>query len=318
MKILTEISENVTLYHRSNYPMTVGDLIKSKRSEDGKHWLENIPSEIGLEFYRRKHFSDKPSRLNCVYSSVIPRSRFVDKGILYVVKPRGKIHVANSTLIDEFHEKFDRDNPNFEEIRRIAKERPERLEWEIDPFLAELYWKNDGKKAKREDVEILSESAVVIEIIDDSHKRIQPNKTYEVTEAGVLFFWFKLYSKDFGQPTEREMSVFNKLKKYLFSDLEEDGGLSKTEAKGYLRKGLKIKPQTVRTAMMKSVDDIHSGQKENLGKYSQISVGFEIGHKWYESYKDKLAGMNFSLTAHSFMKRYHKQPWDYGKYLKLV
>ncbi len=147
--ILTEISENVTLYHRSEYPMKVGDVIKAKKDEDGKHWLEHIPSEIGLEYYRREKFPDKPSRFTCVYSSVVPRSRFVDKGTLYVVKPRGKIHVANSAIIDKFHDDFDRRNENYEEMRRLAKEKPEELEWYINHFDAERYWKGGGKPAKK-------------------------------------------------------------------------------------------------------------------------------------------------------------------------
>ena len=38
--LLSEIGQNVTLYHRSNYPMKADDVVRSKREEDGKHWLK--------------------------------------------------------------------------------------------------------------------------------------------------------------------------------------------------------------------------------------------------------------------------------------
>lgn len=314
--LLSEISENVTLYHRSHYPMKVGDVIKSKRDEDGKHWLEDIPSEIGMEYYRKKNFPDKPSRLSCVYSSVIPRSRFVDKGILYVVKPRGKIHVADSTIIDLFHESFDRQNSDYERMRRMVKDQPEQLEWHIDHFAADRYWKGGGRKAKKEDVEVLSDSAVIMDIIDESGKRLQTNQVYEVTEDGKLFFWLNMITSVFGKPTEKEMDVFTKLSNYLFNSVS-DKGMTPTESKGYLRAGLRVMPIDVQTSMTKGTDDVR-GEKENLGKYRKIRLAIEIDGKWYKPYKDKIGDMNWSLDAHSFMRNYHKQAWDYGKYLKKV
>ena len=320
--LLSEISENVTLYHRSNHPMKVGDVVKPKRDEDGKHWLEHVVSEVGMEYYRKKHFPDKPSRLNCVYSAVIPRSRFVDKGNLYVVKPRGKIHVADSSIIDLFHESFDREHSDFERMRRLAKDKPEQMEWYIDHFSADRYWKGDGRKAKKENVEVLSDSAVVVEVIDDSDKRLQVNQVYEVTEDGVLLFWLHMYSQAYGHPTEQEMDIFTKLSKNLFGSVISEKGAASTESKGFLRKGLRIMPTRIRTAMTKGTDDVHAergGEKrENLGKYREILLAIEIDGKWYRSYQEKIGDMHWDLKSHSFMRHYYKQPWDYGQYLKKV
>lgn len=316
--ILREVSENVTLYHRSRYPMKVGDIIKAKRDEDGKHWLEDLPSEIGLEYYRREKYPDKPSRFTSVYSSVIPRSRFVHKGTLYVVKPRGKIHVANSAIIDEFHENFDRRNSNYEEMRKMAKEEPEELRYYINQFDADNYWKGGGKKANKEDIEVLSDSAIITEIIDESNVRLQENQAYEVTQDDTLFFWFQLYTATYGKPTEREMGIFNRLKDYLFSSVDPEKRMSPTEVMGYLKKGLLIMPTKVVSNTIKFPDDVHSGVREHNGKYREIQIAFYLGRKWYRSYQDKLGGMNFSLHSKAFLKSYHKQPWDYGKYLKKV
>ncbi len=128
-QLLNEISTNTPLYHRSLRKMNVGDAIEiPKDLTTNKHYLANKMGELALEQERKEIAPDAPSRLNCVYSSLIPRSRFIDKGYLYRVKPTGRIFVADSTLIDAIMERFD--NEYYEYISRY--DQPERTEIEKD------------------------------------------------------------------------------------------------------------------------------------------------------------------------------------------
>ncbi len=78
-QLLNEISTNTPLYHRSLRKMNVGDAIEiPKDLTTNKHYLANKMGELALEQERKEIAPDAPSRLNCVYSSLIPRSRFVE------------------------------------------------------------------------------------------------------------------------------------------------------------------------------------------------------------------------------------------------
>ena len=104
--LLLEINENTILYHRSTQEHQPGDtLTPSTRFSDG-HWLQNNFMEQKLEDYRKENYPDKPSRLNCVYASVVPRSVFLDKGNLYKVKPIGNFHVTLAYYIDKMNDEF--------------------------------------------------------------------------------------------------------------------------------------------------------------------------------------------------------------------
>ena len=107
--IINELSNNSTLYHRTTEKLKVGDIIKPNKTK-GTHWLEKNNMELALEGLREQKYSKKPSRFSCIFSSVIPRSRFVDKGYLYTIRPIGKMHMPDSTLIDQMDRKF---NDNF-------------------------------------------------------------------------------------------------------------------------------------------------------------------------------------------------------------
>ncbi len=325
-ELLTEISENVTLYHRSKYPMKVGDVVKPKKDEDGKHWLEHVPAEIALELMRRKDFSNKPSRFNCVYSSVIPRSRFVDKGTLYVVKPRGKMLVTNSALIDEIHENFDRRShdmfgfDSYEEIRKLMKDNPEHLLNALDYWDAKRYWEGSGK-VRKEDVEVLSDEAVIVEVVDETGKRLAEDKVYVVQEDDTLLFTFQAFAPwkpgtTKSEPTPEWIALYHKIINHIFSSTEKQSEYSEWEKTGYLRKGLKIMFTKVQSGATKGGDEARDPESiEHLGKYRSLEIAFEMDGKWYRSHgEDK--SFQFSLSAKSFMKRYHKQPWDYGKHLK--
>lgn len=323
--ILSEISENVTLYHRSKYPMKVGDIIKPKKDEDGKHWTESVPSEVALELMRRKEYPDRPSRFNCVYSSVIPRSRFVDKGMLYVVKPKGKMIVTDSALIDKIHEQFDRrtfDSSEFHDhtkLAQIVKAEPERLEYFLPYLEAKQYWEGSNIKRK-EDIEVLSDEAVVIEIIDETGKRLTQDKVYIVKEDDKLFFTFRAFGLLKPGTIELEYSdewkaLYHKIVEHIFSKVTEQSKYSEWERSGWLRKGLRIKFVNVQSNVTKSGDEASSPEsKQHLGKYKTLEIAFEMDGKWYSSHGEK-NDFQFSLSAHSFMKNYHDQPYDYGKHV---
>lgn len=183
-QLLSEISTNTPLYHRSLRKMNVGDAIEIPKDDTGKHYLTSKIGELALEQERKEIAPDAPSRLNCVYSSLIPRSRFVDKGYLYRVKPTGRIFVADSTLIDTIMERFDReyydyisryDQPERKEIGQELIKNPRRLT-EFLPSEAYYYWQGEkpniaafGKDALR-DIEVLSDGAIVTEVVSESEK----------------------------------------------------------------------------------------------------------------------------------------------------
>ena len=96
-------SPNVTLYHRSYVKFDVGQVLTAQKDlKTGKHWLASRRCERDLEDYRKKHHPELPSRFDCVYATLEPRSRFLNKGYLYAVEPIGKMFVADSTLIDQW------------------------------------------------------------------------------------------------------------------------------------------------------------------------------------------------------------------------
>ena len=58
---LNEVSEKTLVYHRSSYPMKVGDIITPKKDAETKnHWMESIEAEIGMEVLRIQKFPEKP------------------------------------------------------------------------------------------------------------------------------------------------------------------------------------------------------------------------------------------------------------------
>ena len=186
--LLVELSERNTLYHWSRKKMKMGDTIKPPRDKTGSHWLSKISMEVLLEEYRKNKFPNRPSRFNCIYSSLIPRSRFVDKGYLYVIKPIGNMFMTNSLLIDEMGERFSRETRDFYErgIKQddIIKD-PDRYVYYLETYLAHNYWKGDTTVTKRnlDRMEVLSDSAKVVEVINQDNLRTgdkviitEPNK----------------------------------------------------------------------------------------------------------------------------------------------
>lgn len=105
--------------------------------------------EQQLEQYRAENHPSLPSRLDCVYASFVPRSRFVSKGYLYEVRPVGATHIADSNIIDELG------NTRF--VRSLI----------------EQYWSGaDPYRSNIDTLEILMSKAVVTAVVDESESRM--------------------------------------------------------------------------------------------------------------------------------------------------
>ena len=109
--------------------------------------------EKQLEKFRQVKYPDLPSRLNCVYATFKPRSRFLRKGYLYRVKPIGKTHVADSELIDSLDRSYERGG--FGATNLMLK-----------------YWEGIEEPGRYDmnSAEILMESARVVEVVDEKQR----------------------------------------------------------------------------------------------------------------------------------------------------
>ena len=331
-QLLREISTNTPLYHRSMREMNVGDAIEiPKEPSSGKHYLASKMGELALEQERLLEAPNAPSRLSCVYSSLIPRSRFVDKGYLYRVKPTGKIFVADSTLIDVIMERFDEEY--YEYISRY--EQPERKEIEQDllqnpskltnylPSEAYYYWKGSvPNKNTLRDIEVLSDGAIVTEVVNESEKST-PFVTGDdvvVTESDKLKASLDLYinSKTLAKGeevksdlTEQEINdLLNYIGNEIFDGVKSENRYGAITFKGYLKKGAKLK-------IISLASNIRGGRKNTRkGKYETMMFDFY--------YNDKLISRNKKVNDKNITHRFTLGSWDnenvydYSKYLKKI
>jgi len=331
-QLLREISTNTPLYHRSMRKMNVGDAIEiPKEPSSGKHYLASKMGELALEQERLLKAPNAPSRLSCVYSSLIPRSRFVDKGYLYRVKPTGKIFVADSTLIDVIMERFDKEY--YEYISRY--EQPERKEIEQDllqnpskltnylPSEAYYYWKGSvPNKNTLRDIEVLSDGAIVTEVVNESEKST-PFVTGDdvvVTESDKLKASLDLYinSKTIARGeevepdlTEQEINdLLNYIGNEIFDGVKSENRYGAITFKGYLKKGAKLK-------IISLASNIRGGRKNTRkGKYETMMFDFY--------YNDKLISRNKKVNDKNITHRFTLGSWDnenvydYSKYLKKI
>jgi len=331
-QLLREISTNTPLYHRSMRKMNVGDAIEiPKEPSSGKHYLASKMGELALEQERLLEAPNAPSRLSCVYSSLIPRSRFVDKGYLYRVKPTGKIFVADSTLIDVIMERFDKEY--YEYISRY--EQPERKEIEQDllqnpskltnylPSEAYYYWKGSvPNKNTLRDIEVLSDGAIVTEVVNESEKST-PFVTGDdvvVTESDKLKASLDLYinSKTLAKGeevksdlTEQEINdLLNYIGNEIFDGVKSENRYGAITFKGYLKKGAKLK-------IISLASNIRGGRKNTRkGKYETMMFDFY--------YNDKLISRNKKVNDKNITHRFTLGSWDnenvydYSKYLKKI
>jgi hypothetical protein len=223
---LFELSENNTLYHRSFKEMAPGEIIKPSTKETGEHTYLNTPFEYALEEYRKDNFPDRPSRLNSIYSSITPRSRFQSKGFLYEVQPLGKMFMTNSQLIDEMgmtyeRELYDRIEQGWygrdieynSQLLKKAKEGDERARQDLIDILdyPYEYWKGTEKSNKKV-LEVLSESARVIRKVEEPKQLIKDDKVI-VSKDGLIgdchIIFNSVYKREKNPevPTEKEMKL---------------------------------------------------------------------------------------------------------------
>lgn len=149
-----EVTDRLTLYHRSHKDFNVGDVLMAQTDpKTGHHWLASKNSEQQLEHYRQKNHPELPSRFNCVFATFNPRSNFLGKGKLYAVRPMGRAFVADSTLIDHINENDEVGRSSFSEI--------------------EEYWAGvEPDRGNINYVEILMDSAKVVEVVEESLRMV--------------------------------------------------------------------------------------------------------------------------------------------------
>lgn len=341
-QLLSEISVNTPLYHRSLRKMSVGDTVEiPKDSTSGKHYLANKMGEIALEQERKEIAPNAPSRLNCVYSSLIPRSRFVDKGYLYRVKPTGRIFVADSTLIDSIMEQFDReyyeyisryDQSERKNIEDSLIKNPSRLTGYL-PYEAYYYWKGEtpnvaalGKSALR-DIEVLSDGAIVTEVINESEKSTPfvMGDDVVVTESGKLKASLDLYinskfvSKGEDVKPDYTPEEINDLLNYIGNEIFD--GVKPEPNKytensydfiGNLKKGAKLKIINLAS----NIRGGRSGSNIAAGKYETIMFDFYVDGKLISRNKKN----NDKNISHRFIlsRWINEKIHDYSKYLKKI
>ena len=331
-QLLREISTNTPLYHRSMRKMNVGDAIEiPKETSSGKHHLASKMGELALEEERKEIAPNAPSRLSCVYSSLIPRARFVDKGYLYRVKPTGRIFVADSTLIDAIMERFDRDYYDYisrydqserKEIEQDLLQNPKKLTGYL-PSEAYYYWKGSvPNKNTLRDIEVLSDGAIVTEVVNESEKST-PFVTGDdvvVTESDKLKASLDLYinSKTLAKGeevksdlTEQEINdLLNYIGNEIFDGVKSENRYGAITFKGYLKKGAKLK-------IISLASNIRGGRKNTRkGKYETMMFDFY--------YNDKLISRNKKVNDKNITHRFTLGSWDnenvydYSKYLKKI
>ena len=326
-QLLREISTDTPLYHRSLRKMNVGDAIEiPKEPSSGKHYLASKMGELALEQERLLEAPNAPSRLSCVYSSLIPRSRFVDKGYLYRVKPTGKIFVADSTLIDTIMERFDReyyeyisryDQPERKEIEQELLQNPSRLT-EFLPSEAYYYWKGSvPNKNTLRDIEVLSDGAIVTEVVSESEKSTPfvMGDDVVVTESNKLKASLDLYINSKGEEvkpdlTEQEINdLLNYIGNAIFDGVKSENKYGAINFKGYLKKGAKLK-------IISLASNIRGGRDNTKkGKYETIMFDFY--------YNNKLISRNKKVNDKNITHRFtigfwDNEVYDYSKYLKKI
>ena len=340
-QLLNEISTNTPLYHRSLRKMNVGDAIEiPKDLTTNKHYLANKMGELALEQERKEIAPDAPSRLNCVYSSLIPRSRFVDKGYLYRVKPTGRIFVADSTLIDTIMERFDReyyervsryDQQDRKEIEQDLLQNPSKLTNYL-PREAYEYWMGEkpniaafGKAALR-DLEVLSDGAIVTEVVSESEKSTPfvMGDDVVVTESDKLRANLTLYINSAtakgdevksNYTPEEINSLLNYIGNNIFDDVKAEPSKyteNSYDFLGNLKKGTKLKI----ISLASNIRGGRSAYNIAAGKYETIMFDFYVDGKLISRNRinnDKNITHRFTLSKWS-----NEKVRDYSKYLKKI
>ena len=336
-QLLKEISNDTPLYHRSMRKMNVGDAIEiPKETSSGKHHLASKMGELALEEERKEIAPNAPSRLSCVYSSLIPRARFVDKGYLYRVKPTGRIFVADSTLIDAIMERFDRDYYDYisrydqserKEIEQDLLQNPKKLTGYL-PSEAYYYWKGSApNKNTLRDIEVLSDGAIVTEVVSESEKSTPfiIGDDVVVTESDKLKASLDLYinSKTLAKGEEVKpdytpeeiSSLLNYIGNNIFDGVKAEPSKyteNSYDFLGNLKKGAKLKI----ISLASNIRGGRSAYNIKAGKYETIMFDFYVD--------GKLISRNRKNNDKNITHRLTLSRWsnenipDYSKYLKKI
>lgn len=290
-ELLLELSSNSTLYHRSPLKLKVGDSITPRLNKKGEHWLKSNIMEILLDEYRKQNTPNKPSRFTSIYTTPIPRGRFVDKGYLYVVKPVGNFHMTDSTIIDQMQDEWTRSTMGissysmddfYEDIKRAKtgdKKSIDELMYYFPTLLASRYWTDNQRVSKNNinNIEILCESVIVTEVVEDN--RLKRGNKVEVIQKGSVV----IIEIQFNEPkskikfTDTEMNSLldNLEKKYLenaernliYSDENDDGTVqARFRIKGELKLGKKFKVLSTKSSLY-NYDDY-----DNQSKFKNIDL----------------------------------------------
>lgn len=215
--LLNEINKNTILYHRSHDLLNAGDILTPTNEHGNEHWLKSKVTEKYIEEYRQQFAPDKPSRLDCVYCSVVPRSVFVSRRYLYEVKPIGKIHSTLAYIVNEidntFHNKIPSsfifkklgDNPSRSEIDELKwKYNKENL---LDLF--SQYWGDQNSSLFKKDpkwIEVLCEKVLVVKKAEEESDSVlrKGDKVVFKSDYTTDFWWY--------ENTGKNLSLYEKKK----------------------------------------------------------------------------------------------------------
>jgi hypothetical protein len=308
-QLLFEISSNSTLYHRSMKKMSVGDTIVVPKNKEGKHWLQSSAFEQAMEFMRQESYSDRPSRFNCVYSSLIPRSRFVDKGYLYVINPIGNIFMTNSSYIDDAVELFDRKFYSLsDDSRDYYKDNPHMLVNLLD-FRANNYWEGiTSYKNSLKNIEVLSDGAIITQVIKDKKNRLLDGSDVIITESDKLIANIQFYFKE--STTKHDAKLYVDKCLTLFSDVHINGEqYGSWVLSGFLKKNTKLKLTYVHS----SLSDTHDiAYEENKYRYVSVMFDFYINDILYKR-------SDHDPTFRAIIAYYHNPGvHDISRFMKII
>ena len=280
--------------------------------------MEKKKFEKALELFRQKNYPDEPSRFTSVFTSVIPRSRFKDKGYLYVIKPEGKMLMTDSRLIDEMEQDFDReyfDRLEYgfrEEDEKYLNENPERLSIFLNGLLADQYWRGELYGADKEGIEVLCERAKITEIIERKKEDLIHGDRVIVLEDNKVFAVTHIYfeKEDIKKLKDKEKEIIDFIEgfKSLYVDPEEKlsvydenmGGGGNLEIKGYLKKDTKLKIEYLQSSMSKRKprDEEDYGAREHY-KYTRFIFSPYINNKLFKM-KSKNLVYDFRMEYFNF------------------
>ena len=232
----TEILPSTSLYHRSVHEMKVGDIVTHEKRTNADFYSKKV-GELAIEEIRKEFFPQLPSRLTCVFASLVPRSRFYKYGKLYRVKPIGKTHVADSYSVDKIWKEGDRIYSEYEDLMynygSTQSEEQKKLQFsqivkslaQEESFYIKRYWKQPTiTKDNIENIEVLADQFEVVEVIEET-KRVNPGSKisfpFEIeVNYDIRVYKYRNYTQDDIQKIFDAIEKQNgiKLKSYIEND----------------------------------------------------------------------------------------------------